>query len=261
MSASSRLPDPNAWQRVDEFLAAVDRALAGADVSQDERRSILDDLRTQIAEMLADRAGDTPTLADVDVVLAEIDPPQAYAGPAAGAPDQPTKPGSTSRGSLSTVLRRAFVAWRNQPRYGPEQYAKDAQDALQYAEQEARHYNHEYLGTEHVLLGLLREKQGAAGKALRQLGVDLDCVRKELHTMIQPGPDPVAEGRLPHTPRMKQALEAALDKARDARRGPAGTEHLLFGLLAVPDGLASRLLTERFGLTADTIIRQAGLQP
>ena len=115
------------------------------------------------------------------------------------------------------------------------------------ANRQAQHFNHEFIGTEHILLGLVKEGDGVGANVLKKLGLDLDCVGHEVERLIKKGPDEVAEGNLPPTPRGKKVVEYALGEARTLNHNYVGTEHLLLGLLLEQTGIAPHVLT-RLGL-------------
>jgi ATP-dependent Clp protease ATP-binding subunit ClpC len=110
------------------------------------------------------------------------------------------------------------------------------------ANQEAQRFNHEYIGTEHVLLGLVKEGTGVGPNVLKNLGVDLHKVRMEVEKLVKAGPDMVTMGKLPQTPRAKKVLEYAIEEARNLSHNYVGTEHLLLGLLREHDGVAAQVL-------------------
>ena len=128
------------------------------------------------------------------------------------------------------------------------QFTDCAWKVMQLANQEAQRLNHEYIGTEHILLGLIAEGTGVAFKILEGLGIDPRKVRREIEKIIQCGPEPVREGHLPQTPRAKKAIEYAIDEARELKHDYVGTEHLLFGLVREDEGVASQVLMN-LGLT------------
>jgi ATP-dependent Clp protease ATP-binding subunit ClpA len=128
---------------------------------------------------------------------------------------------------------------------GGRMYAKftdRARKVMQLANQEAQRFNHEYIGTEHVLLGLLREGHGVAANALRNLDIDLRKIRLEVEKIIQSGPDMVTMGKLPQTPRAKKVVEFAMEEARSLNHNYVGTEHILLGLLREQEGIAAQVL-------------------
>ncbi len=110
------------------------------------------------------------------------------------------------------------------------------------ANQEAQRFNHEYVGTEHILLGLVKEGSGVGANVLKNLDVDLRKVRLEVEKLVKSGPDMVTMGKLPQTPRAKKVIEYAIEEARNLNHNYVGTEHLLLGLLREQDGVAAQVL-------------------
>src|SRR5712675_752258 len=118
-----------------------------------------------------------------------------------------------------------------------------AQQVLALARKEADRFNHNFVGTEHLLLGLIKLGQGVAVNVLQKLGLDLETVRKELETQVGVGPDRKSLYDIPYTPRVKQILALAAKEAKSLNHTYVGTEHLLLGLLREGDGVAARVLT------------------
>ncbi len=110
------------------------------------------------------------------------------------------------------------------------------------ANQEAQRFNHEYIGTEHILLGLVKEGSGVGANVLKNLDVDLRKVRLEVEKLVKSGPDMVTMGKLPQTPRAKKVIEYAIEEARNLNHNYVGTEHLLLGLLREHEGVAAQVL-------------------
>jgi ATP-dependent Clp protease ATP-binding subunit ClpC len=110
------------------------------------------------------------------------------------------------------------------------------------ANQEAQRFNHEYIGTEHILLGLVKEGSGVGANVLKNLDIDLRKVRLEVEKLVKSGPDMVTMGKLPQTPRAKKVIEYAIEEARSLNHNYVGTEHLLLGLLREHDGVAAQVL-------------------
>src|SRR5437016_4863360 len=110
------------------------------------------------------------------------------------------------------------------------------------ANQEAQRFNNEYIGTEHILLGLVKEGSGVAANVLKNLDIDLRKVRLEVEKLVKSGPDMVTMGKLPQTPRAKKVIEYAIEEARNLGHNYVGTEHLLLGLLREKDGVAAQVL-------------------
>src|SRR5712672_1356802 len=123
-----------------------------------------------------------------------------------------------------------------------ERFTDRARKVMQLANQEAQRFNHEYVGTEHVLLGLIKEGTGVAANVLKNLDVDLRKIRNEVEKIVQAGPDMVTMGKLPQTPRAKKVIEYAIEEARNLNHNYVGTEHLLLGLLREHDGVAAQVL-------------------
>ncbi|MGL6076415.1 MAG: ATP-dependent Clp protease ATP-binding subunit [Fimbriiglobus sp.] len=125
-----------------------------------------------------------------------------------------------------------------------ERFTDRARKVMQLANQEAQRFNHEYIGTEHILLGLVKEGSGVAANVLKNLDVDLRKIRLEVERIVQPGAggDQVVMGRLPHTPRAKKVIEYSIEEARNLNHNYVGTEHLLLGLLREQEGVAAQVL-------------------
>jgi ATP-dependent Clp protease ATP-binding subunit ClpC len=113
---------------------------------------------------------------------------------------------------------------------------------MQLANQEAQRFNHEYIGTEHILLGLVKEGSGVAANVLKNLDIDLRKIRLEVEKIVQSGPEMVTMGKLPQTPRAKKVIEYAIEEARNLNHNYVGTEHLLLGLLREQEGVAAQVL-------------------
>ena len=123
-----------------------------------------------------------------------------------------------------------------------ERFTDRARKVMQLANQEAQRFNHEYIGTEHVLLGLIKEGSGVAANVLKNLDIDLRKIRLEVEKIIQSGPDMVTMGKLPQTPRAKKVIEYAMEEARNLNHNYVGTEHILLGLLREQEGVAAQVL-------------------
>ena len=123
-----------------------------------------------------------------------------------------------------------------------ERFTDRARKVMQLANQEAVHLGHEYIGTEHMLLGLVNEGSGVAANVLKNLNVNLAKIREEVEKIVMPGPDMIAMGKLPQTPRAKQVLQYAMEEAKDLKHNYVGTEHLLLGLLREEEGVAAQVL-------------------
>ena len=110
------------------------------------------------------------------------------------------------------------------------------------ANQEAQRFNHEYIGTEHILLGLVKEGSGVGATVLKNLEVDIKKLRLEVEKLVKSGPDMVTMGKLPQTPRAKKVIEYAIEEARSLNHNYVGTEHILLGLLRESEGIAAQVL-------------------
>ena len=133
-----------------------------------------------------------------------------------------------------------------------ERFTDRARKVMALANQEAQRFNHEYIGTEHVLLGLVKEGSGVGANVLKNLDVDLRKVRMEVEKLVKSGPDMVTMGKLPQTPRAKKVIEYAIEEARSLNHNYVGTEHLLLGLLREQDGVAAQVLMN-LGLKLDEV--------
>src|SRR5688572_9549432 len=120
-------------------------------------------------------------------------------------------------------------------------FTERARKVILLAKQEAKRFNHDYIGTEHILLGLLREGEGVAAAVLQSLNMNLDNIRLEVEKLVQPGPTTVVSGDLPFTPKAKKVMELAMDEARALGHNYIGTEHLLLGLIREGEGVASQV--------------------
>jgi deoxycytidylate deaminase len=133
-----------------------------------------------------------------------------------------------------------------------ERWTDRARKVMALANQEAQRFNHEYIGTEHALLGIVKEGGGVAAFALKNLGIDLRKVRLEVEKLVKSGPEMVTMGKLPQTPLLKKALEYAVEDARSLGHNYLGTEHLLLGLLRLQDNIASMILMN-LGVTVEKL--------
>ncbi len=122
-----------------------------------------------------------------------------------------------------------------------ERFTERARKVLTLAHEEAQRLNHNYIGTEHILLGLVRERGGVAGIVLKREGIELNKVRGAVLQMIQRGDAPVT-GEIGLTPRSKKVIELAVEEARRLGHPYIGTEHLLLGLVHEGEGIASGIL-------------------
>jgi len=123
-----------------------------------------------------------------------------------------------------------------------ERFTDRARKVMALANQEAQRFNHEYSGTEHILLGLVKEGSGVGATVLKNLDVDIKKLRLEIEKLVKSGPDMVTMGKLPQTPRTKKVIEYAIEEARSLNHNYIGTEHILLGLLRESEGIAAQVL-------------------
>ncbi|XZE35899.1 ATP-dependent Clp protease ATP-binding subunit [Pirellulaceae bacterium SH501] len=133
-----------------------------------------------------------------------------------------------------------------------ERFTDRARKVMQLANQEAQRFNHEYIGTEHILLGLVKEGSGVAANVLKNLDVDLRKIRLEVEKLVQSGPEMVTIGKLPQTPRAKKVIEYSMEEARNLNHNYVGTEHILLGLLREQEGVAAQVLMN-LGMKLDDV--------
>jgi ATP-dependent Clp protease ATP-binding subunit ClpC len=126
-----------------------------------------------------------------------------------------------------------------------ERFTDRARKVMQLANQEAQRFNHEYIGTEHILLGLIKEKAEIATKVLIDLGIDPDEIRDEIEKIIQPGPETEYRGNLSLTPRSKKVVQCAADEAQLLNQTEVSPEHLLLGMIREETGVAGQVLRHR----------------
>src|ERR1700739_2751185 len=124
-----------------------------------------------------------------------------------------------------------------------ERFTDRARRVVVLAQEEARMLNHNYIGTEHILLGLIHEGEGVAAKALESLGISLDAVRQQVEEIIGQGQQ-APSGHIPFTPRAKKVLQLSLREALQLGHNYIGTEHILLGLIREGDGVAAQVLVK-----------------
>src|SRR5919199_6212069 len=124
-----------------------------------------------------------------------------------------------------------------------ERFTERARKVVVVAQDEARHFNRNYIGTEHLLLGLLREDEGVAARALSSLNVTLDDVREQVESIVGYGEEGTG-GQAPFTPRAKKGLELSLREALQLGHNYIGTEHILLGLIREGEGVAAQVLVK-----------------
>src|SRR5215831_4442578 len=133
-----------------------------------------------------------------------------------------------------------------------ERFTDRARKVMQLANREAKRFNHEYIGTEHILLGLVKEGSGVAANVFKNLDIDLRKVRLEVEKLVQAGPELLTTGKLPQTPRAKKVIEYSIQEARSLNHNYVGTEHLLLGLLREEEGVAAQVLLY-LGVTVEQV--------
>ena len=121
-------------------------------------------------------------------------------------------------------------------------FTERARKVVVLAKEEAKRFNHNHIGTEHLLLGLVKEGEGVASAVLQNLGLSLEMIRLEVEKLVQTGPSTVISGDIPFTPKAKKVIELAMDEARHLGHNYIGTEHLLLGLIRESEGAASQVL-------------------
>ena len=124
-----------------------------------------------------------------------------------------------------------------------ERFTERARRVVVLAQEEARMLNHNYIGTEHILLGLAREGEGVAARALESLGISLEAVRQQVEEIIGRGQE-APSGHIPFTPRAKKVLELSLREAQQLGHNYIGTEHILLGLIREGSGVAAQVLVK-----------------
>jgi hypothetical protein len=135
-----------------------------------------------------------------------------------------------------------------------ERFTDRARRVVVLAQEEARRLKHNYIGTEHILLGLIHEGEGVAAVALKSLGISLDPVRQQVEEIIGRGQEPL-QGHIPFTPRAKKVLELSLRESLQFGHNYIGTEHILLGLIREGDGVAAQVLV-RLGANLNRVRQQ-----
>ena len=155
-------------------------------------------------------------------------------------------PRETESSSLSRIDRTSSPRQARQRRPAKSQmmnnFTPRAQQVLALARKEADRFNHNYVGTEHLLLGLIKLGQGVAVNVLQKMGLDLETVRMEVEKQVGTGPETKMVGNIPYTPRVKKVLALAGKEAKSLNHSYVGTEHILLGLLREGEGVAARVL-------------------
>src|SRR5438876_5580348 len=132
-----------------------------------------------------------------------------------------------------------------------DKFTERARKVLQLAQEEAQRFNHNYIGTEHILLGLVREQEGVAARVLANLGIGLPKVRSSVEFIIGRG-DRIVMGDIGLTPRAKRVIELAVDEARRLNHNYIGTGHLLLGIVREGEGIAAGVL-ESLGVSLEKV--------
>lgn len=136
-----------------------------------------------------------------------------------------------------------------------ERFTDRARKVMQLANHEAQRFNREYIGTEHILLGLMKEDGSIAANVLKNMDVSLQTIRNEIEAIVASGPEMVTMGRLPQTPRAKKVVELAVQSAQVLNHGHVGTEHLLLGLIKEGEGIACQVL-KNLGVIAEDVTEE-----
>ena len=123
-----------------------------------------------------------------------------------------------------------------------DRFTERARKVMGFARREAQRFHHEYIGTEHILLGLIQEGQGVAANVLKSMAVDLEKIRREIEKIVKAGPALEPSVQIPFTPRAKKVVELALEEAGNLGHNYIGTEHLLLALLREQEGIAAHVL-------------------
>jgi ATP-dependent Clp protease ATP-binding subunit ClpC len=145
-----------------------------------------------------------------------------------------------------------------------DRFTDRARKVMGLARQEAQRFNHDYIGTEHILLGLVQEGSGVAASVLKNLNVDLKKIRHEVEKLVAGGSTMVSMGQLPFTPRAKKVLELSLEEASNLGHTYIGTEHLLLGLIREDEGIAAQVLRNlkvKLDDVRDEVLELLGAEP
>jgi excisionase family DNA binding protein len=248
--------------------AALRKELFGSALSLDEAAYILSLDRTTVAKYLRER-----TLFGFQIGREWLIPEEelrayvsrVYRTAAQGGPEereaQPVDYENAPR-PVDVIQRnlfgKLFPRGKDREKLGPlsrfDKFSDRARRVLTLAQEEATRFSHNYIGTEHILLGLMREDEGVAAVVLSQLEIDLQRVRHAVEHIIGRGDGP-AIGEIGLTPRSKKAIELAVDEARQLNHHYVGTEHLLLGLIREGNGIAAGVL-ESLGVTLERVRAQ-----
>ena len=144
--------------------------------------------------------------------------------------------------TLLRKLKRAFLGVDEIPFPSSEYFSPAARQTLELAPEEARHFHHDFIGTEHVLLGLTKSNSRIVSNVMRRLGVDGEAVRLEIEKIVSSGPTHEIAAKIPFTPRAQKALRLAADEARALNQPSINAEHILLGLIIEGGGVAAMVL-------------------
>jgi ATP-dependent Clp protease ATP-binding subunit ClpA len=133
-----------------------------------------------------------------------------------------------------------------------ERFTDCARKVMQLANEEAHRFRHKYIGTEHILLGLIGDDSAFGANVLKNVGVDLQAIHREVERLIQSGRSRAQAERLPQTPQAKAVMQSAIQEAHNLNHQYVGSEHILLGLLREPDTVAAQVLTN-MGLTLEGV--------
>src|SRR5207249_3863361 len=151
---------------------------------------------------------------------------------------------SPRRGGLGSGFEKQLAKWWGRSRSMHDKFTERVRKVMYLAREEAARLQHDYIGTEHLLLGVIREGEGIAATVLNNLGLDLDRIRQEVENMVSASGGTMTIGEIPFTPRAKRVLELAVEEARSLGHNYVGTEHLLLGLIREGEGVAAKVLLE-----------------
>ena len=225
-----------AFSGISEEMGDVGRAIQRAEDKTAQMRA----RAAAIDELLASGALEARLGGGADAIQAELD---KFGRTAADEKEEPVR--ARPALPLGERIRKATI--RRQPTGPLRRFTDGARRSVQFAGEEARLLRHGYVGTEHLLLGLLAEEEGLAAQALKSLGLSLAEIRHQVTEIATPGQDAPSR-QVPFTPQARKVLELSLREALSLGHHYIGTEHLLLGLLAPQRGIAARVLT---GLGAD----------
>ncbi len=211
----------------DAFIGTMAQLLVAIENGNEPEISGRDNLRTMALVEAAYVSTEQLRSVDPDELARRHD---IAVSPAAGKPP----------GFLNRLFARANAATTGDQ--GIQNFTPRAQQVLAFARKEADRFNHNFVGTEHVLLGLINLGQGVAVNVLQKMGLDLDTVRMEVEKQLGTGPDQKVMGNIPYTPRVRKVLALATKEAKALNHTYVGTEHILLGLLREGDGVAARVL-------------------